>query len=546
MQRDLRRLSDGQFDLIVVGAGIYGTAAAWDASLRGLSVAIVDRSDFGGGTSFNSLKTVHGGIRELQSGNIAGLRKFVRERRALSRVAPHLVHPLPFVIPTYKRVSRHRWIMRVGFAINDLLAHDRNDLADSSKHLPPSRLLSRKECLTLNPLIEPDGVTGGIEWHDCQMYNSDRVNLSFLLSAVAKGAVPANYVECVGILRRNRRIEGIVVRDRLGTEQFDVRGRVVLNGTGPWATTLLNTIVPELKHTLPQGLSSAMNMVLSRPMHGQHALGGPAASRLLFVAPWRGLALVGTSHEPFSGAPDSFVAKRSDIEHFISGVNQAFPRLNVGIEDVRLLHRGLLPTQATIGGAVQLLKASAVRDHRVDGIEGLLTVLGVRYTTARDTAHETINTVFSLLDRTAPPCRTNATPLVGGDIKNFDEFLRLSLATETPGVSQRTRRRLALSYGTTHKDLLDALQSTPSDRTELGSSCPITRAEVRHAVRHEMAVKLSDAVLRRTEAGSAGHPGNDALRTAAAVMSEELGWSPERVDAEIIDTTETYVLPHHA
>ena len=195
MTRDLRGLADTRFDLLIIGAGIYGATIAWDASQRGLSVALIDRGDFGGGTSANSAKTVHGGVRALQTGNLAELRAFVRERRALCRIVPHLVHPLPFVIPTYGGLTRNPLAMRVAFGLYDLLARDRNDLPDRSKHLPPSRFISRDECLALNPAIAPDGVTGGIIWHDCQMHNADRMVLAFVLSAVAGGAVAANYVE---------------------------------------------------------------------------------------------------------------------------------------------------------------------------------------------------------------------------------------------------------------------------------------------------------------------------------------------------------------
>ena len=527
----------------MVGGGIYGTTAAWDAALRGLSVAIVDRADFGSGTSFNSAKTVHGGVRLLQSGNLAGLRQFVRERRALSRIAPHLVHPLPFVIPTYRSLSRHRWIIGLGFKINDALARDRNDLPDPAKHLPPSRLLSRDECLTLNPLIDPDGVTGGVEWFDCQMYNSDRVNLSFLLSAVAKGAVAANYVECVGALRRDRRVEGIVARDRLDGERFDVRARVVLNGAGPWAPTLLATLAPELGRPLPRGLSKAMNLIVSRSMPGRHAVGGPAGSRLLFLAPWHGLTLAGTSHDRFSGAPDDTVATRPDVERFLREVNVGFPGLAVSLDDIRLVHCGLLPAVETTGPGVRLLKKSAVRDHRADGVDGLLSMLGVRYTTARHTAQQAVDAVCASLGRQTPVCRTDVTPLVGGEFDDLNQLLREAEHAKSPGTSDATRRRLALTYGTTHGALLAALRSAPADRAALGSTCLVTRAEVRHAVRSEMALRLSDAVLRRTEAGSAGHPGDDALRAAAAVMAEELGWSAERVEAEIAETRQAYAIP---
>ena len=151
-----------------------------------------------------------------RTANLAGLRSFVRERRALSRIAPHLVHPLGFVVPTYGGLTRNPLAMRAAFGVYDLLARDRNDLPDRSKHLPPSRLISRDECLALNPAIAPDGVTGGIIWHDCQMYNADRVVLSFVLSAVAAGAVTANYIEATGWVRDGDRVAGVQVNDRLG------------------------------------------------------------------------------------------------------------------------------------------------------------------------------------------------------------------------------------------------------------------------------------------------------------------------------------------
>ncbi|MEE3203309.1 MAG: glycerol-3-phosphate dehydrogenase/oxidase [Acidobacteriota bacterium] len=543
MQRDLRRLTDTHFDVVVVGGGIYGTTAAWDASLRGLSVALIDRADFGSGTSFNSAKTVHGGVRMLQSGNVLGLRQFVRERRALSRIAPHLIHPMPFVIPTYHSFSRHRWFMRMGFALNDLLASDRNDGVDPANHLPHSRLLSRSECLRLNPFIDPTGVTGGIKWFDCQMHNSDRVNLSFVLSAEAKGAIVANYVECTGANRHNGRICGITVRDRLKGEQFDIRARVVLNAAGPWAPSLLTALAPDAQPTLPSGLSKAMNLILAKPMTHQHAVGGQSNYRLLFLAPWRGFTLAGTSHAHFRAVPDSLAVTQAEVEEFLQDINNAFPGLSAGLPDIRLVHRGLLPSQEDNGTGVTLLKQSAVRDHRQEGLPGLISILGVRYTTARHTAQQAIDTVFSVLGLAPPPCQTHNMPLIGGTLSDLRTFFESATDNTAPAPDHNTRERLARTYGSTHTRLLETVQTTPEDGEPLSVECAITRAEVRHAAREEMAVHLSDAILRRTEAGSAGQPDDTALRTAAKTMAQELNWSTERIESEIADTQRVYRLP---
>lgn len=540
MTRDLRRLGDTLFDLVVVGGGIYGTTAAWDAAQRGLSVALIDRADFGSGASFNTAKTIHGGVRALQSANLRALRRFVRERRALSRIAPHLVHPLPFVIPSRRGLTRNRWLMRAGFAAYDLLARERNAQLDPARRLPPSRLLSRAECLALSPLIDGGGVTGGVEWFDCQMYNGDRLNLSFLLSAVRAGAAAANYLEATGLIRDGGRVRGVRTVDRLGGARLDVRAPVVLNCAGPRAPALLRALAPELTPALPRRLVKAMNLVTAKPLAGNHACGSWADGRLLFIAPWRGRSIVGTSQHPCDA--DEPRIRRREVEEFITLVNAAFPRAELRLSDVELVHCGLLPAGGRRAGRATLRSTSIVADHRRGGVTGLVSVLGVRYTTARDTARRAIDTVFDVLGRPAPRCRTADTPLAGGDVADVDAFLQAA-ARETTGLDAATGRRLACSYGTLCTELFGALRDAPDDRRSLGAGCAVTRGEVRRAVRQEMALKLSDALLRRTEAGAGGHPGRDALRAAAAVMSAELGWEPARVAAEIAEVESRYALP---
>ena len=539
MRRDLRELADAGFDLLIVGAGIYGATIAWDAALRGLSVALIDRGDFGGGTSANSMKTIHGGVRALQTANLAGLRSFVRERRALSRIAPHLVYPLGFVVPTYGGLTRNPLAMRAAFGVYDLLARDRNDLPDRSKHLPPSRLISRDECLALNPAIAPDGVTGGIIWHDCQMYNADRVVLSFVLSAVAAGAVTANYIEATGWVRDGDRVAGVQVNDRLGAACFDIRATLVVNAAAPWGPALTEDLPPAIRSRRPPGLAKAMNLV-TRSITRDHALGGVAGSRFLFVAPWKGVSIVGTSQDPFDGRADSLRVRETDVSAFLREVNQAFPAAGLQLDDVRLVHRGLLPAADDAGR--RLLTHSVVRDHRADGVPGLMSVLGVRYTMARGTAERATDTAFTILGRTPPACRTTKTPLTGGDIPDFASFVAEATTQTEDAVDTITRRRVACSYGSRYRAVLGPMMDDPSLAGSLSDDCPVTRGEILHAVRHEMAVRLADAVLRRTEAGAAGHPGPDALDAAARVMGAEMGWTENQRAREVEHAEQVYRL----
>lgn len=537
MKRDLPTLANTIFDLLVVGSGIYGATVAWDAAQRGLSVALIDRGDFGGGTSANSAKTVHGGIRALQTGQLGELRSFVRERRALCRIAPHLVHRLPFVIPTYQGFTRHRLTMQAAFSLYDLLSRDRNTLPDNSKHLPPSQAISRAECLELNPLIQPDGVNGGILWYDCQMYNADRVVLAFVQSAAGSGATVANHVEVTGWLLDDNQISGVKVQDLDSANAFDIRAKLTINATGPGSSALTSTLPTSLPTGSAPYLSKAMNLV-TRSITLKHALGGLTDSRYLFALPWRGVSIIGTSHDGTNELRQTTAPKEADIEAFLKQIKRAFPGASLCMGDIQLVHAGLLP--ATGPSGKKLLKTSLIRDHRADGLQGLLSVVGVRYTTARRTAEMVVDQVFSLLGHHPPPCRTAVTPLAGGDINvDFDHFLKTTLSNPSR-LGASTLRRLALSYGSRHQSVLRLMETDPTLTTPLSEASSITRGEILYGIRQEMAIRLSDAVLRRTEAGSAGHPGKAALYAASEIMAAELDWSVSHQAREIEEVERSY------
>jgi len=544
MQRDLRRLADTRFDVIVVGAGFYGVTTAWDAAQRGLSVAIIDKDDFGAATSFNNLKTLHGGLRSLQEVNFNQMRLFIRERRALARILPHLVRPLPFVVPTTRNPKRSTLAMRLALAISDAVARDRNDgLPDPGTHLPDSRIVSRDEALRLNPVISPDGVTGGAIWHDYQMLSTDRVTLSFLLSAVDAGACAANYLQAQRFLQQDGRVTGVRVEDRLTNEAFAIRGSVVVNAAGPWAPSLLSDLPSSAQGAPPPRLSRAMNIV-TRKIVDDNACGGLVHGRYLFMVPWRDVSMIGTSHDAHEGTADQLKVSRWDLEAFLKDAREAFPHANLTAGDVRLIHRGLLPMVSGEGSRVRLVKESQVVDHARHGLPGLVSIFGVRYTTARDTAEQAVDAVFRVMGhRTPPPCRTAETPLQGGSINRMDNFLKAVLLRDVGAIPGETLKRIAQTYGTGYDRVLQMARDVPALAKPLGSTCDVLGAEVLYAAKWEMALKLSDAVVRRTEAGAAGHPGTDALERAAAIMARAHGWDEWRTRNEIAEMETFYRLP---
>lgn len=478
MTRDLARLANEPFDAVVVGGGVYGLATAWDLASRGVRVALIDRGDFAAATSFNSLKTIHGGIRALQHGAIRDMREFVRERRALATIAPQLVRPLPFVVPTYATPIRNRTVMRAFLAAYDRLSADRNDGVPPSLALPPGRIVSRDECLRLNPAIDPAGVTGGALWHDYQLHSPERLAIGLLQSTASAGGAAANYVAATSLLTRDGRAAGVRARDALTGAEFDIRATAVVNAAGPWAWPLLERSAQARLMPRP-AMSLAMNLVVDRPA-ADAAAGGLVDGRFLFVVPWRDRSIVGTSHVAFADAPDALVVREAHVETLLREARVAFPRASLTRDRVRLAHRGLLPAVSGRSDGA-LLKRSIVRDHQADGVAGLITVIGVRYTTARATAEAAADRVLAALGTPPRPSRTATTPLT------------------------------------------ITVQAAADD----------TRAAILHAVRAEMALHLTDALLRRTAIGAGGHPGDAVVRDAASVMAAECRWTSDRVAQEI-------------
>ena len=555
MKRDLERLKSEPFDLLVVGGGIHGLFAAWDASSRGLSVALIDKGDFGGATSANSLKLIHGGLRYLQHGDIKRIRQSMRERTAFMGMAPHLVHPFPSLVPAYGHLMKGREVMTLAFMVYNLLSRDRNSLEDPQKHIPKARVISAAETLGLFPGLPGKGLTGGAVFYDAQVYSTERLSISVAMAAAGAGACLANYCEAVDFLKGEKGLAGVTARDVLGGDEFEVRAGVVLNTAGPWTDALLSKLTGRgLGSTFP--LARAVNIITRRFTHRDYALGVESreevsdalvsrGGRLYFIAPWREHALVGTTYTPYSGHPDDMRVTGEDIDELVEGVNGAYPGAGLVGEDVTFFHSGLVPIKKEIApGQVELAKHRLLTDHRkTDGVEGLITLFGVKYTTAREVAREAVDMVFRKLGSKAPPSVTAESLLPGGDIGRFQEFLEKAGSSEPLGLGPAIMRHLAFSYGSGYRQVTSLVDRDQSLGAPVPGSKEVIRAEVLHAVREEMACRLADVVLRRTDLGAAARPGEEALAACAAIMAGELGWDEERAAAEIQAAGAVYDIP---
>ena len=529
-------LASTSYDVAVIGGGIVGLACAYETASRGLRVALIDAGDFGGATSFNHQKTAHGGLRALQTVSVRRARQAINERRALARIAPWLLRPLPFLIGTYRSVTRGRLAMRAAFAIDEWLGRRRNDGVEPELHLPRARLLSRTTTRKLFPGIRQEGLTGGAQWYDYQMVENDRLTFAFAAAADRAGADLASYVEAQGFLRQDGRIVGIQARDVLLDTTFAVQAGLVVNAAGARA----GEVMRQLGVTREFPLVKAMNLVTSKAA-ADIALAAPGpAGRMLTLVPWRGIAIVGTGQSAATvSLADAAVTPR-EVEGFVAQANHAFPALGLKPADVTLVHSSLVPAAAGSHGGFDLLPASRIVDHAPDGVAGAITVVGAKYTTARAVAERVATLAARKLGKSIAASRTAATVLPCAGIADHEALAietgrRLGIELETPLL-----RHLVGRYAESAADIVRLVAERPDTGRPLAPGRPTIAAEVVHVIRHEGALRLTDVVLRRMTLGAAGHPGAEALHASARIAAAELGWDAARTSEEIAAVERVY------
>ena len=528
-QQTRDQLASAEFDLVIIGAGIHGAFAAWDAALRGHRVALIDRGDFGGETSSNSMKIAHGGLRYLQHADVTRAWQSARERAFLFCLAPDLVKPLPCVLPTRGHGTRGRAALRAGLALNDAvsaLAAIRGCDVD----FPRNRVLSRDEYRESAGAFAVLDANGGALWHDGLITSTERFLIAVVRAAVAAGAVAANHVEATEVLAAQGRISGVRARAAEG-DLFDIRARVVLNAAGPWA---LQVAATPGAPTLP--LVRSCNVIVGRSPERVAAAVPASGGRLLFTVPWRGHTIIGTTQT----AQDQPSLSPADVEHdvraLIAQLNEALPRLELGEDEVTFVHAGILPGTSPQGSRLADVPANrpVLIDHAAEGRQGLVSMAGVKWTTARRVAEMAIDMCGRHL------AASRATPSIPRMLRAARRMSPTRPQDEPEIVSSEIRDRLRALYGPYASDVLSIARTEPALARPLAAGVTTIGAEVVHAARHEMAHTLADVVLRRTELGSATYPGNAAIDAAATILGEELGWTSDRRSREVAELRGRY------
>ncbi len=558
MERDPELIRGQQFDVAVIGGGAFGACAAWEAVLRGYSVVLLEAHDFASGTSANSFKFVHGGIRYLQHLDLARLRASSAEQSALLRIAPHLVRPQPVAMPTYGHGRHGKEFLGAGFLAYDVLTVGRNrGIRDPSRHLPPASFMRRDEVLRRFDGLDPEGLTGAAVFHDAQMYHPPRLVLAFVKSAVARGAVALNYVEARSFIRGGDSINGILACDRLTGDEFEIGSRVVINAAGPWSERLLQN---GQALTIPKGgvysrdtcfiIDGAPEPGYALAVQGRSVDRGQKigrGARHLFVVPWRGRRLVGVWHVVYPKGPDAIEIPEPEMDRLLGEFNASLGWMPIRREDIRLVNAGLVPfgDSDETGAQLEFGKRSHLVDSAVaHGLDGLVTLIGVRHTMARGDAAKALDIVDRKLRRKGATPDSAAVPLIGGD---FDDFVTLEGDLRdrlTREGGECMAGELASLYGS--EALAVAERGRASGTLDRIHGSEIVGAQIQEAIENEMAQTLADVVFRRTPLAAAGNPGRKVLQACADFMGERLGWTDQRRQQELEAVISRFPTQSHA
>lgn len=528
MKRDLAAMAQKRYDLLVVGGGITGACIARDAAMRGLAVALVEKNDFASATTAGSSKLIHGGLRYLQNFEFGLVRESLRERRIWSSIAPHMVHPLSFLIPSRGAGLKSRFMMSAGLTLYDWLAFDRNRLDDPEKHIPAHERLTRERAIEIEPALAEMPMTGAMVYHDCQMVFPERLALECIAQAAEHGADAANYAAAESLERNGGAVAGARVRDLISGETHRLRARLVVNAAGPWADLLLASMggEPSVRLVRSKGIH-----LITRPLTRRYAIAVPSRGSHFFILPWRGYSLIGTTDTAFNASPDELCVTEQDIAQFLAIVNDGFPAAKLTRDDILSSYAGLRPlvlkTNAANGETYLASRESEIVVHEQHGgPRGLVSAIGGKWTTSRSLAEQVADLAVKHLGFAARACATHNTPTPGGTTGRFSEFVA-EAKRKHPAFSGATVELLASTYGSRMSDVITLAEREPELAAPIAPGRSEIGAQIAYAARVEMAFSLGDALFRRTSLGMAEHPGDAAMERASLILARELGWSEE-------------------
>jgi glycerol-3-phosphate dehydrogenase len=518
-------IGDTPFDAIIIGAGINGAGIARDAAMRGLKILLLDKGDVACGTTSWSTRLIHGGLRYLEHGEVGLVRESLHERERLLHIAPHLVKPLPMLIPIYTQQRRGPWTIRAGMIAYDILSFD--------KSLEHHHMLSRAETLQRAPGLNPEGLQGAALYHDAQVEYAERLVVENVLSARASGALVLTYARVDRIIQENGVVRGVELSDLLhGMTTHVARAPLVINAAGPWVDQVLSSTGRPAHQRMIGGTKGSHLVVDVFPGAPVNALYTEALEdrRPFFIIPWNGKYLIGTTDFRYQGDLDHVEADEREIDYLIRETNRVIPTARLTSDSILFTYSGIRPLAHTDGRDEEsITRQHFIHDHAPD-VNGLVSVIGGKLTTYRNLAEQAVDVLFKRLKKKSPACMTSRKALPGadGDFASFSERLKKSSPLR-PDITGRLLR----IYGTRATEVLKTAARSPDLAETFDAETGAICAEVVISFREEMAETLSDCLMRRTMVGMNSAAGLGADEAASEVAQKHLGWSVSRASREI-------------
>lgn len=536
--RDFAQIQQTKYDVIIIGGGINGAGVARDAALRGLKTILVEKNDFASGSSSWSSRLIHGGLRYLEYFEFPLVRESLKEREVLLRTAPHLVSPLQLTIPIYGDRSRPYWKIWAGMILYDLFSFD--------KTLPVHRMLPKAKFKQLFRSLDEDNLTGGSQYYDGQVARAERLCLENIIAAQHAGATALNYAEVTELAIADSQISHVVCKDKLTGESFTIEGTsdvVVINTAGPW-----------IDQVCQQGRKAGQKSPIGTKnknggTKGSHIIveqfpGAPGSTlyveaksdgRPFFIIPWLGKYLIGTTDLPYKEDIDNIKADNSEIDYLLQETNNIIPTANLGRDEVKFTYSGVRPLPNSEGKKPgSITRKHIIFDHRPEGVNNLLTLIGGKLTTYRNVGEEIVDAILKRTKRSPQPCQTDVLPLPGC-IFPTDQRIQQAITEYSANISVKTIDHLFSIYGAQALAVLALTQEQPELCQLLDPNLPDIKAQVVYAVTQESAHTLVDILRRRTTLAMSGHYGMNLLPVVTATLQKYCGWTQEQCDRACAD-----------
>jgi len=542
LQRYIETEKSQVFDVIIIGGGITGAAVAYAAAGSGLKTLVLEKGDFGGATSAATSKLIHGGLRYLANMEFGLVRESLQERRILGNIAPNFVYPLPFMFANYKHWKGNMWLMKVGMILYDTLSYDKKSTWDKSKQLPNHRTLSLKKTLAEEPNLIRKKLRNSTIFYDYQSIFPERLTLAFLKSAVEYGAEISNYSKVESFLTdASGTINGVVAKDLLNGESKKISTSLTINCGGTWADNILEMAAQgkPISHKVKR--SEGIH-IITKKIAGKHVISlQKKDGKHLMIMPWRGHSLIGTTDKEYNGTPDEYKVSRQGLEEVIAGVNETY-NAKISYKDIIYAYGGLRPLlDDQTEGSYQASRKYEVYDNATDGLNGLITVEGGKYTTSRNLAQHVLQLVEKKLGKKLPTEISNKQYLSGCEIKNMPEFMKMQHA-KYQHFGKETVEYISRNYGRESEKIFEIADSQ-KEYAQVVSHDGELLAEVVYAIEYEAAKTLKDVLLRRTGIGTLGKPSEEILQKVLQLSAKLLNWDEKRKEEEHKSILHVYELP---